>query len=67
MMGRRAAPFIKIKKGSPQKRSSAFVGGGGARKCVKLSPQAEAELNGLCPDDVGNDGNVTKFIILHKI
>ena len=34
---------------------------------MKPSPQAEAELNGLCPDDVGNDGNVTKFIILHKI
>ncbi len=37
-------------KGSPQRRSSAFVGKGGARERAQFSPKAETELSGLCDD-----------------
>ena len=40
------------KKGSPQKRSSAFVGEGGARERAEFSPKAETEQSGLCDDAV---------------
>ncbi len=34
--------------GPPQSRPSGFVGRGGARERMELSPQAEAEQSGLC-------------------
>ena len=37
--------------GLSQSRPSGFVGRGGARERVELSPQAEAEQSGLCDDE----------------
>lgn len=55
--------------GAPPEPSGAVpVGRGGARECAQLSPQAEAELNGLCDDEVhvGNDGDIAQFFILQR-
>ena len=38
--------------GAPAKPSSGFVGRGGAREREELSPQAEVEPSGLCPDEI---------------
>ena len=38
-------------KGPPQSRPFGFVGRGGARERVELSPQGEAEQSGLCDDE----------------
>ena len=39
-------------EGAPGKRFTAFLGRGGARERTELSPEAEAEYSGLCPDEV---------------
>mgnify|MGYP001026388772 FL=1 len=38
--------------GAPAKPSSGFVGRGGAREREELSPQAEVEPSGLCPEEI---------------